>query len=72
MEVVIISLLIAIVVELYDILKNQKDIANLLQRISLGLFPIPNGGLDKLVYLEHIDDKLQLINNKLEKITKSQ
>jgi len=64
MEIIIAISLVAIVFESYYILRELRHTADLLQRISLGLFPIPNGGLDKLVYL-------QLIHDQLVEITKS-
>ena len=55
-------LLIVAIFIAYEVHRVFKEIQygnDLLKRISLGLFPIPNGGLDNLVYLQHINDKLE-------------
>lgn len=65
MENFIAILLVVIAYELYSVHNELRHGNDLLQRISLGLFPIPNGGLDQLVYLQHIYDKLkELVGNK--------
>jgi hypothetical protein len=59
METFIIILLIVVALELYDLIRGIRHLEDLIKRISLGLFPIPNGGLDKLVYLELIHDQIE-------------
>jgi len=67
METFIAILLVAIAVLLYEILGRLKHADDSLHRIKMGLFPTPNGGLDKLVYLELIEAKLKELVDAIKK-----